>query len=107
MITINLCPSIDNGKKITLSKRASIKLDQLLERLQKEWSIKVKNEFIDTLDRSVEIIAENPKAFPESNSQKGIHKCVVTKQTTLYYRVKSNEIQIIFILFLKTYIINI
>ena len=84
-------------RKISLSKRASIKLDKILRYLQKEWSIKVKNEFISKLDHSINIIAENPDAFPESNIQKGIHKCVVTKQTTLYYRIKSSEIQIIFI----------
>ncbi len=82
-------------KKVSLSKRASIKLDNILDHLQKEWSIKVKKEFINKLDRSIEIISQNPDAFPKSNIQKGVHKCVVTKQTSLYYRVKLNEIQII------------
>ena len=61
-------------KKVSLSKRASIKLDNILDHLQKEWSIKVKNEFINKLDRSIEIISQNPDAFPKSNIQKGVHK---------------------------------
>ena len=83
------------AKKVSLSKRASIKLDKLLFRLEEEWSVEVKKEFVGKLDRAIEIIAANPDAFPISNLQKGIHKCVVTKQTTIYYRVKSAEIQII------------
>jgi plasmid stabilization system protein ParE len=83
------------AKKVSISKRASVKLDKLLNRLQKEWSIEVKKEFIGKLDRALDIISVNPDAFPISNLQKGIHKCVVTKQTTIYYRVKAVEIQII------------
>jgi hypothetical protein len=37
-------------RKIILSKRASKKLEKLLEYLELEWSLKVKNDFIKKLD---------------------------------------------------------
>ena len=43
-------------KKITLSKRASNRLDKLLEYLEYEWSLKVKDDFIKRLDDSLKQI---------------------------------------------------
>ena len=40
-------------RKIKLSKRAAKKLEKLLEYLEIKWSIKVKNEFIKKLDKSL------------------------------------------------------
>ena len=37
-------------RKIILSKRASNRLNQLLEYLETEWSLKVKNDFIKKLE---------------------------------------------------------
>ena len=40
-------------RKVILSKRASHKLEKLLEYLESEWSLKVKNDFIVKLDKSL------------------------------------------------------
>jgi len=49
-------------RTIKLSKRASKKLDKLLEYLELEWSLKVKLDIIKELDRSLGQI----KKYPES-----------------------------------------
>jgi len=41
------------------------------------------------------MLKSNPESFPKSNKQKGLHKCVITKQTTLYYTFNSKEIFIV------------
>jgi plasmid stabilization system protein ParE len=83
------------ARKIKLSKRTTKKLDQLLEYLEKAWSLKVKKEFITKLDKSLRFIQENPESFQKSLVVKGLYKCVVTKQTTLYYRYDKECIYIV------------
>lgn len=81
--------------KVVLSPTARRKLENLLEYLQEEWSVKVKLEFMAKLDKSIEQISTHPKSCPESQRFKGLHKCVVTRQTSLYYRIGKKEIEVI------------
>lgn len=67
----------------------------LLKYLEEEWSKKIKNEFIKKLDKIFHQIIINPQNFPQSNKQKGIHKCVITKQTTIYYKYDDKAIYVI------------
>jgi plasmid stabilization system protein ParE len=83
------------AKRVVLSASAKTKLDALLLYLQQEWSEKVKREFIDKLDVKIRQVAHYPKSCPESSTFKNLYKCVVTKQTTFYYRIKEEEIEII------------
>jgi plasmid stabilization system protein ParE len=83
------------SRKIILSKRAEKKLEQLFNYLTEYWSEKIKTDFVKKLDQRIEAISVQPESFPESLQQKGLHKCVVTKQTTLYYRFNSKQIQIV------------
>lgn len=80
------------SRKVDISKTAQKKLDRLIEFLEEEWSEKIKQEFVIKLDNSIRIIKSQPEAFPESNLRKGLRKCVITKQTTLYYRYNSRKI---------------
>ena len=82
-------------KSIVLSKTANKKLSKLLEYLEKNWSKKVKDDFIVKLDRSLLRISNFPYSCPESAEVKGLFKCVVSKQNTLFYRVTPTEIQIV------------
>jgi plasmid stabilization system protein ParE len=82
-------------RKVVISKTTEKKLDSLFNYLIEKWSIKVKNEFIEKLDYSIELIRNQPELFPESKEGKRIRKCVVTKQTTLFYRFTSKQINVI------------
>lgn len=80
---------------VLVSKTAEKKLEGLFEFLIEKWSFKVKSEFVKKLDRNIEIIKNNPEGFPESENKAGLHKCVITKQTTLYYRYDDDKIVIV------------
>jgi len=82
-------------RKVVLSKRAKTKLENLLLFLETEWAMSVKNEFIEKLDHALQIIQNNPESSPKTSALKGLHKCVVTKQNTLYYRYTVSSIEII------------
>ena len=82
-------------RKVVLSSTAKSKLSDLLKYLEHKWSSKVKDDFTKKLDQSVSRIARYPKSCPESNEIKGLFKCVVTRQTSLFYRIKPKEIEIV------------
>jgi len=82
-------------RKVVLSKRASDKLDKLLNYLETEWSENVKQNFIKKFDDSVKFISLFPEATEKSDFKKGLHRCVVTNQTTIYYQFNDYEIQIV------------
>ena len=80
-----------------LSKLAESKLTKLTEYLLEKWGLKVKKDFLVKFTHKVDQIASQPESCPKSKQLKGIYKCVVTKQTTFYYRIllEVKEIEII------------
>ena len=82
-------------REIKLSKRTIRKLDSLLIYLEEEWSTKVKHEFVLKLDKSLKQIQKLPDSFPESEKIRGLRKCVLTKQTTLFYKYSETTIDVI------------
>lgn len=80
---------------IKLSGRTVKKLNSLLVYLEEEWSPKVKYEFVRRLDRSLKQIQKHPDSFPGSEKIKGLRKCVVTKQTTVFYKYTEKTIDIV------------
>ena len=93
---ISLCKNIGKlSRKVVVSKTARKKLEKLFEYLITQWSLKAKNEFVEKLDSSIEIIKRQPEIFPESKKGKKLRRYVITKQTTLYYRFDSKRINIV------------
>lgn len=83
------------SREIRLSKRASLKLDKLLIFLEEEWSLKAKKDFLFKLDASLVNIQKLPASFPESNKIPGLRKCVVTRQTSIFYKYSDSTIYIV------------
>jgi len=83
--------------KVFLSELAETKLLKLSNFLLENWNLKVRNDFIKKLTSKIDQISEQPESCPQSSEFKGLFKCVVTKQTTFYYRINPdrNEIEII------------
>lgn len=82
-------------KKIVFSKRSKIQLELLLEYLEIRFSILIQQKFIVKFDQIILIINKNPDTFVKSEINKEIRKCVISKQTTLYYSYNSKEIRIL------------
>ena len=73
--------------EVYLSELAEKKLTKLTEYLLKKWNFKVKNDFILKFTNKIEQLISQPESCPQSKQFKGLYKCVVTKQTTFYYRI--------------------
>jgi plasmid stabilization system protein ParE len=65
-------------RKIDLSKRATNRLEKLFEYLEQEWSLKVKDDFIKKLDKSLNQIQKFPESCSKTDFVKGLHMLVVT-----------------------------
>jgi plasmid stabilization system protein ParE len=83
--------------KVFLSELAENKLLKLSNFLLENWNLKVRNDFLAKLTSKIDQISDQPESCVQSYEFKGLFKCVVTKQTTFYYRIKfdKKEIEII------------
>ena len=83
--------------EVFLSELAESKLLELSEYLIEEWNKRTRDKFIQKLTEKIDQISSQPESCPESSDFNGLFKCVVSKQTTFYYRIlsKSNEIEIV------------
>ena len=86
------------NRRIKLSATAKKKLSVLLEYLEEEWSAKAKIDFIQKLDKSLNQISRFPNSNPKSTLVKDLHKCVVTRQTILFYKFSENEVFVVTII---------
>ena len=83
------------NRKVIISKTAKKRLNELFIYLLENWSQKIKSDFIKKLDSKIILLREHPEGFPESEKEKGLRKCVITKQITMFYRFNSEHIKII------------
>lgn len=81
--------------KIILSDRAAEQLAVLLDYLESDWSVRVRDNFILKMERSFDAIQTFPSGFPVSEKFTGLHKCVITPQTSAYYQISGGVIEII------------
>jgi plasmid stabilization system protein ParE len=82
-------------RTIIFSKNAEKSLFELFEYLEIKWSKKVKDKFISNLDKVIYLIQIEPETFPKSELNKNYRKCVLSKQTTIYYKFNTKRIEII------------
>lgn len=82
-------------RKIIIPDATQSKIEDLLEYLEIKWSDRIRKKFANKLYQAVKIIQNNPEAFPKSESNKKLHKCVITKQSTLFYKFNTKRVEII------------
>ena len=76
------------------SPKALKKFVEISDSIFKKWNLKTAIEFADKVDKAVNALRTMPEAFPES-AKKKIRKCVISKQTTAFYRFKKDIIEIV------------
>ncbi len=81
--------------EVFLSAQAEMKLLQLNNYLLYKWNAKARDEFVEKRTQKINQISVQPESCPQSKNFDGLYKCVVTKQTTFYYRIllDKNEIE--------------
>lgn len=79
---------------IIWSPKAKDTYYQILEYLAANWTNKEINDFISRTEEVLTFIAANPSQYIRS-AKAGIHKSVLVKQVSLFYRVQPNAIELL------------
>ncbi len=83
--------------KIIWTNEAISNLEEILNYLIEKWTQKELDVFKKKLSRQIELISRYPKMFPVSNYNPKLRKAVLSKQTTLYYKLNGNEIFLVYL----------
>lgn len=81
------------AKKIIWNTRARNDLVNIIQYLSSEWGDNVTRNFVIHLDNLIDLIAEYPelgKIEEKTNGQ--VRKIVITKHTTLFYRIEISRV---------------
>ena len=84
--------------KVSFTDQAAEQLAELVDYLELEWSSKVSDNFLLKLESAIEVIATFPFAYTPSESLPEFRRCVITPQTSLYYTIQPDEIEVVAIL---------
>lgn len=84
-----------NTFKIIWAEEALSNLKGIIDYLEQNWTTKEIQKFARLLDKQLERIKSNPFLFPETDRRKSIRKSVLSKQISIYYRIKDVEIHVI------------
>lgn len=83
-----------SGYKIFWTEHAESELEETILYLQKDFSDREISKLLIKLEDTLELISQNPKIFPFSD-KKGIHKAVLLKYNSIYYREINNSVEIL------------
>lgn len=77
--------------KVIWTPKAQETFNSNLDYLITEWGDKVCLDFINRVDEVILRIQQNPNLYPTITGVENLHRCVVVKQISLYYRVMPNN----------------
>ena len=95
ILTIQPVRFMKNTYELIWSDEALNNLKGILDYLENRWTKREINKFARLLDKQLRLIEDNPYLFAESDKSNGLRKSVLSRQTTIYYRVINYKIQII------------
>ena len=79
-----------NGLKIRWTEEATKNLENIIIYLETNWTTKELKKFFQKLEKQFLLLSIFPEAYPLSQKKKNIHRCVLTKNLTIYYTVKDD-----------------
>jgi plasmid stabilization system protein ParE len=82
-------------REIIISAQTQKKIRALLGYIEVKWSERIRIAFAKKLLETLQIVRNNREGFPKSEINKKQHKCVLSKQTTIYYKFNSKQIRIL------------
>ena len=81
--------------KIHYTDRASLDQQNLYEYLLEKWGMQTVKKLDVKIEQSLSLIAQQPEMYPAAGQKTSIRRCVISKQTSLYYRVKKYNIELL------------
>ena len=82
-------------RKLEFSNRSLKEIRSIVDYLNAKWSERISKQFLNKLNKNLDLIQINPELFPKSENKNSLSKCVVTKQTTIVFNFNKDRISIV------------
>ncbi len=82
-------------KPLIWSPEADLDLEEILDYLEKKWTLSVAQDFINSLFNTLDWISFNPDSFMQINKSDNIRKYVLSEHYTLYFEVFDKHIDLL------------
>jgi len=79
---------------VRYSTRSSLEYEEILNYVSEQFGTAVAAQVDTYFEEVIDQIAINPKLFPYSNKKKNLRRCVISPQTTLYYRFNGECVEL-------------
>ena len=89
---------MNTGLTIEWTAEAQGKLNAVFDYLENHWTPREVKRFAKRLENALSFIVKFPFIYPASPQNNMVRRCVLTKQTSLYYKVNSTKILIVTLL---------
>ncbi|MDR0874488.1 MAG: type II toxin-antitoxin system RelE/ParE family toxin [Prevotellaceae bacterium] len=86
-----------NGFEIEWASDAERNLSAIFDYLESRWSEREISNFAELLETYLHTISQNPATFPYYDRKKNIRRCVLSPQTTIYYKEITFENRVVII----------
>lgn len=65
-------------------------LDEIIDDIRRKWTEKEVDNFKRKLSHQLDLIIQNPFMFPASIQRPELRKAVLSKQTTIFYKIEED-----------------
>ena len=86
-----------NGFDIEWTFEAEQNLNAIFDYLETVWTEREVATFAQILETNIQNISRFPAMFPFYNEEKRVRRCVLSPQTTIYYRIFPTENKVVII----------
>jgi len=83
--------------KLFWSDEAINNLEEILDYLHSRWTQREVDKFKKRLSKQLDLVTRNPKLFPKSDFNPSLRKAVLSKQTTIFYKISSDTINLVYL----------
>ena len=84
-----------NGYRIRWTDNALKELAETIAFLETNWTEKELRKLSNALDKTLNLISQNPYLFQSSDFKKNIRRAVILSLNSLYYKIKDQDVEII------------
>lgn len=82
-------------KPIVILPAAEADLEQITDYILLKFGVLAVEHFISRFEKVCEIISSNPELYSVVNTKRNVRKCVLAKQSILYFRICQDQIEIL------------
>lgn len=80
---------------VRYSPRARHEQIELLEYIVRKFGSTTAKDVYERIEKVLDTISQTPEIYRVSKRQAGLRKCVLSKQTSIYYRINDGYIEVV------------